>query len=96
MAGTIPWRKTLGARLGTIALALLAASILLVLGNLYVLARIKQDNARVGPDLRQPDALLPDALLRPAHRRREDRRGRGRPGARSWNGPWRTWSNGSS
>ncbi|HKI33967.1 MAG TPA: methyl-accepting chemotaxis protein [Gemmataceae bacterium] len=47
MARTIPWRKTLGARLGGTILALLALSVLLAGGNLWLLASIRADRARL-------------------------------------------------
>src|SRR5258705_214095 len=38
MAREIPWRRTLGAKLGGIAFFLVALALLLVLGNLYTLS----------------------------------------------------------
>jgi PAS domain S-box-containing protein len=45
MDRAIPWRKTLGVRLGGMILALLALSILLVVTNLVLLAAIQADRA---------------------------------------------------
>jgi PAS domain S-box-containing protein len=45
MARAIPWRKTLGARLGAIMAALLALSALLTLCNLSLLASVQADRA---------------------------------------------------
>ncbi|HEX8199159.1 MAG TPA: methyl-accepting chemotaxis protein [Isosphaeraceae bacterium] len=45
MARSIPWTTTLTAKLGAIALTLLALSLVLVLGNLYALASISGDAA---------------------------------------------------
>src|SRR5689334_5796682 len=45
MARTIPWRKTLGAQLGGITLVLLVLSLLLVAGNLAMLASLQGDSA---------------------------------------------------
>src|SRR4051812_44701382 len=45
MPRTISWYKTLGARLGGMILALVAASVLLVLSNLYALSALEGDPA---------------------------------------------------
>jgi PAS domain S-box-containing protein len=44
MAKAIPWRSTLAVKLGGILLALLALSLLLLLGNLYLLASVQWDS----------------------------------------------------
>jgi methyl-accepting chemotaxis protein len=43
MSSAIPWRRTLGAKLGLIMLALLVVSFLFVLGNLWVVWLLKTD-----------------------------------------------------
>src|SRR5947209_16395498 len=45
MSHEIPWRQTLGAKLGGITLGLGALALLLVLGNLYTLASLRGDAA---------------------------------------------------
>jgi hypothetical protein len=45
MASKIAWWKTIGAKLGGIALGLLAIAILLILGNLSVLSYVKGEAA---------------------------------------------------
>jgi methyl-accepting chemotaxis protein len=45
MSREIPWTRTLGAKLGGIALLLLAVSLLLILGNLYTLSAVDRDSA---------------------------------------------------
>jgi PAS domain S-box-containing protein len=48
MPTVIPWQKTLGARLDLIALALAALSVLLIAGNLFLLASLQTDRDRLG------------------------------------------------
>src|SRR5436309_481978 len=47
MPQEIPWRKTLGARLGAALLALLVAVLLVIGGNLYLLASIRNDSSTI-------------------------------------------------
>jgi PAS domain S-box-containing protein len=48
MSRRIRWSKTIGTRLGGIALGLLALSLLLVVGNLSLLSSIQADRSRLG------------------------------------------------
>jgi PAS domain S-box-containing protein len=48
MPTAIPWRKTLGARLDGITLALAVLSLLLIAGNLGLLASLQSDRSRLG------------------------------------------------
>src|SRR5262245_32997585 len=45
MPQEIPWRKTLGARVGGAALLLLVVSLLLFVGNFFVLSSVRGDAA---------------------------------------------------
>ncbi|MEJ7636453.1 MAG: hypothetical protein WKF75_00295 [Singulisphaera sp.] len=47
MARTIPWYKSIGGKLGTILLVLLAMSLLSAVGNYYALASIRAEAAWV-------------------------------------------------
>ncbi len=45
MSQQIPWRRTLGAKLGSIAFVLVTLALLLVVGNLYTLSSVRGDAA---------------------------------------------------
>jgi methyl-accepting chemotaxis protein len=47
MSQAIPWRQSLGVKLGGIALALLVVSLLLIVGNLTMLSSLQGDSARI-------------------------------------------------
>ena len=64
MARDIPWRKTLGAKLGGIALALAGVSLVLIVTNIYMLASIQGESAQIAARANKSSFELRDRMLR--------------------------------
>ena len=47
MSRTIPWRRTLGAKLGVIAFAIAGVSLVLIVTNVYLASSIQGDSAQI-------------------------------------------------